>query len=124
VSPYRATRNRVRAAVGEGFVETYVDTPISVCETRDVKGFYAKAKAGEIRGFTGVDDPYEPPLSPEISMSTSGITAEENATTIVRYLLAQGFLLDDSRWSSTIEQDGFDLHVPGRSEQSEQFDSV
>ena len=65
VSPYRATRDEVRAMVGaDRFVEVFVDTPLEVCEARDVKGWYAKARAGEVAAFTGVDDPYEPPLAP------------------------------------------------------------
>ena len=67
VSPYRADRDRVRAvheAAGLRFVEVFVDTPLDVCEARDPKGMYAKARAGEITGFTGIDDPYEPPRAP------------------------------------------------------------
>jgi bifunctional enzyme CysN/CysC len=69
VSPYRADRDRVRAmheSAGLRFLEVFVDTPLDVCEARDPKGMYAKARAGLIRGFTGVDDPYEPPLEPEL----------------------------------------------------------
>ncbi len=69
VSPYRAGRDRARAlhaAAGLGFIEVFVDTPLEVCEARDPKGMYARARAGEITGFTGVDDPYEPPLHPEL----------------------------------------------------------
>lgn len=93
ISPYRDTRNEVRKIVGEDrFVEVYVDTPIEVCEERDVKGMYARARRGEIKGFTGIDDPYEEPLNPEIALQTVGRTPEENAHTIVDYLEAQGFL--------------------------------
>ena len=67
VSPYRATRDDVRNMVGvDHFIEVFVDTPLSVCEDRDVKGMYAKARRGEIKNFTGIDDPYEPPENPEI----------------------------------------------------------
>jgi bifunctional enzyme CysN/CysC len=69
VSPYRADRDRVRAAheaAGLRFVEVFVDTPLEVCESRDPKGLYAKARAGELTGFTGIDDPYEPPVSPDL----------------------------------------------------------
>ncbi len=98
VSPYRATRNQVRNMMsGDGFIEVYISTPADVCETRDVKGFYAKAKKGEIKGFTGVDDPYEPPLSPELSLSTTDVSPEQNAHKIVEYLLKQGFLIDDTQ---------------------------
>lgn len=93
ISPYRAIRNEVRAMVGsDHFVEVYVDTPIEVCETRDYKGMYAKARRGEIKGFTGIDDPYEPPEHPEIALDTVNCTPEENARKIIEYLLKQGLL--------------------------------
>jgi sulfate adenylyltransferase len=93
ISPYRATRNECRKMVGsEHFLETFVDTPIEVCEQRDVKGLYARARRGQITGFTGVDDPYEPPLEPEITLDTVNNNAEENARKIVTYLEEQGFL--------------------------------
>src|SRR5205085_8531249 len=67
VSPYRAARNECRTIVGsDRFIETFVDTPLEVCEARDAKGIYRRARSGEIRNFTGIDDPYEAPLSPEI----------------------------------------------------------
>ncbi|MDD9371323.1 MAG: adenylyl-sulfate kinase [Acidimicrobiales bacterium] len=72
ISPYRADRDRARTiheAVGLPFVEVYVDTPIEVCEARDPKGLYAKARAGEIRGFTGIDDPYEAPEHPDLRLT-------------------------------------------------------
>lgn len=93
ISPYRNTRNEARKMVGEDrFVEVYVDTPIEVCEERDVKGMYARARRGEIKGFTGIDDPYEEPLNPELALHTVGRTPEDNARAIVDYLEAQGFL--------------------------------
>jgi len=72
ISPYRAGRDRARAvhdAAGVAFYEVFVDTPIELCEQRDPKGLYAKARAGEITGFTGIDDPYEPPSSPELVLT-------------------------------------------------------
>jgi len=94
ISPYRATRNEVRKMVGdERFVEVYVDTPIDVCEQRDVKGLYARARRGQITGFTGVDDPYEAPVNPEITLDTVSFTAEENARKIGAFLEEQGYLL-------------------------------
>jgi bifunctional enzyme CysN/CysC len=72
ISPYRADRDRARAiheAVGLRFVEVFVDTPLDVCEARDPKGLYAKARAGEIRGFTGIDDPYEAPEHPDLRLT-------------------------------------------------------
>ena len=92
VSPYRATREDVRAMVGKDrFVEIFVDTPIEVCEDRDVKGMYAKARRGEITGFTGIDDPYEAPVNPEITLDTVAFTPEENAQRIVAYLVEHGY---------------------------------
>jgi sulfate adenylyltransferase len=93
VSPYRATRNDVRNMVGQNhFVEVYVDTPLAVCEERDVKGMYAKARRGELAGFTGLDDPYEPPLHPEITLDTLTHTPAENARRLLDYLIRQGFV--------------------------------
>jgi sulfate adenylyltransferase len=80
--------------VGENFLEVFVNTPIEVCEERDIKGMYAKARRGEIKGFTGVDDPYEDPLNPEIMLETVGLTPEENARKIINYLIERGFLLN------------------------------
>ena len=79
----------------ERFVEVFVDTPIEVCEERDVKGLYAHARRGQITGFTGVDDPYESPVNPEITLNTVEYSAEDNARRIVTYLEEQGFLLPD-----------------------------
>jgi sulfate adenylyltransferase len=95
ISPYRATRNEARKMVGENFVEVFVDTPIEVCEQRDVKGLYARARRGQITGFTGVDDPYEEPVNPEITLDTVNLTAEENARKIIAYLEEHGFLQPD-----------------------------
>jgi len=93
VSPYRARREEVRNMVGsDRFVEVFVDTPLNVCEQRDTKGMYAKARRGEIRGFTGIDDPYEPPLNPEITLDTIGYTAEQNGRLILGYLERLGFV--------------------------------
>lgn len=93
VSPYRATRNDVRNMIGsERFIEVFVDTPLEVCEERDTKGMYAKARSGEIKGFTGIDDPYEAPLKPEIRLDTVNRAAEENALEILQLLRARGFV--------------------------------
>ncbi len=98
VSPYRGSRNEVRSMVGEGhFVQVYVNTPLSVCEARDLKGMYARARRGEIKGFTGVDDPYEPPEDPEIEIDTVNHPAEDNARLIVSYLACRGFLRAEAR---------------------------
>ncbi len=94
ISPYRATRNAVRKMVGdEHFVEIFVDTPLEVCEQRDVKGLYARARRGEIKGFTGIDDPYEAPTNPEVVVKTVESSPEESARQIIQYLAEHGFLL-------------------------------
>jgi sulfate adenylyltransferase len=93
VSPYRATRNEVRNMIGEDrFIEIFVDTPLEVCERRDLKGMYARARGGEIRGFTGIDDPYEEPLSPELRVTTTDRLPEENAREIIDHLISRGLL--------------------------------
>jgi len=97
ISPYRAARNEARKMVGDNFIMAYMDTPVEVCEQRDVKGLYVKARhamaEGHPMGFTGVDDPYEPPVEPEITLQGYGATPEENARRLVEYLEQQGFLL-------------------------------
>jgi sulfate adenylyltransferase len=97
ISPYRSTRNEARKMVGENnFITVFMDTPVEVCEQRDVKGLYAKARQamqdGKPMGFTGVDDPYEPPIDPEITLKGFNSTPEENAQTIISYLVEQGYL--------------------------------
>jgi bifunctional enzyme CysN/CysC len=89
ISPYRAGRDHARAlhaAAGLVFLEVFVDTPIEVCEQRDAKGLYAKARAGELKGFTGIDDPYEPPLAPELTIQGGATPAASAATAIVELL--------------------------------------
>lgn len=93
ISPFQAARNEARKMVGENFIEVFVDTPLEVCEQRDIKGMYAKARRGEITGFTGIDDPYEVPLQPELHLSTVSVTPEENAYRIIAFLEEQGLLL-------------------------------
>jgi sulfate adenylyltransferase len=96
ISPYSKTRNEARKMVGnDQFVEVFVDTPLNVCEERDIKGMYAKARAGEIKGFTGIDDPYEAPVSPEIVITTVGKTPKQCAREIIAYLESRGFLKPD-----------------------------
>ena len=102
VSPYRATRNDVRNLIGaESFVEVFVDTPLEECERRDTKGTYASARRGEIKNFTGIDDPYEPPRRPEIRLETISESAEDNARQILEYLLDRGFIRATTRERST-----------------------
>jgi sulfate adenylyltransferase len=93
VSPYRATRNYVRNLIGKDrFVEVFVDTPLEVCELRDPKGMYTKARRGEIKGFTGIDDDYEPPLDAEIVLDTVAYTPRKNAALILSYLSHRGYV--------------------------------
>ncbi|GAB4307197.1 MAG: bifunctional sulfate adenylyltransferase/adenylylsulfate kinase [Phototrophicales bacterium] len=93
ISPYKATRDDVRAMFSEGqFIEVFVDTPLEVCEARDTKGMYAKARRGEIKNFTGIDDPYEVPENPEIVLTTVDCTPEENAHKVIAYLREHGFI--------------------------------
>ena len=91
VSPYRSTRDEVRAmvnaAAGDGaFVEVFVDTPLDVVVERDVKGLYAAADRGEVERMTGVADPYEPPIDPELRLGTVGRSVDENAAAVIGYL--------------------------------------
>jgi sulfate adenylyltransferase len=94
IAPYRDARRAVRDAVGAhgGFVEVHVSTPIEVCEQRDRKGLYAKARAGLVKGFTGIDDPYEVPERPELALDTSRLGAEEAAERVMAHLRAEGYL--------------------------------
>jgi sulfate adenylyltransferase len=93
ISPYRGTRNEVRQTIGaERFVEVFVDTPLEECERRDAKGMYARARRGEITGWTGIDDPYERPELAELVLDTLASSAEDNARKIVAYLAQQGFV--------------------------------
>jgi bifunctional enzyme CysN/CysC len=88
ISPFRAERNMVRRMLPEGeFIEIFVDTPLAEAEARDVKGLYAKARAGELPNFTGIDSPYEAPETPELWIDTTSMSAEEAADRIVEELL-------------------------------------
>ncbi len=91
ISPYRAIRDEIRA-IEPNFVEIYVKAALEVCESRDVKGLYAKARAGEIKGFTGIDDPYEEPLNPEITCDTERESVSESVTKILSKLEDLGYI--------------------------------
>jgi sulfate adenylyltransferase len=94
VSPYHVARNEVRAMMGpDRFIEVFVDTPLDVCERRDVKGMYLRARRGELKGFTGIDDPYEAPVHPELRLTTTDCSPEDNARRIVDYMIGRGMLL-------------------------------
>jgi adenylylsulfate kinase len=86
ISPYRAIRDEARELMGDRFVEVYVKASVDECARRDVKGLYEKAFKGEIKEFTGVSDPYEPPLDPEVVVDTENETPEESAATVLAYL--------------------------------------
>ncbi len=93
ISPFETERRAVRDRMEEGeFIEVYISTPLEVAERRDVKGLYAKARKGEIKNFTGIDSPYEPPSNPEITIDTSEVAAEKAAEQIVEYLDKAGYL--------------------------------
>lgn len=91
ISPYRRIREEVRQRI-ENFIEVYVNAPLEVCEQRDVKGLYEKARAGEIKHFTGIDDPYEAPINPEVECRTDLETLEESVTKVLASLAERGYL--------------------------------
>lgn len=98
ISPYQSTRDEIRSMVGdEKFILAYVNTPLEVCEQRDAKGLYAKARRNEIKGFTGIDDPYEIPADADLVLETVGCTPEENARKIVDLLIERDFIESLSR---------------------------
>jgi adenylyl-sulfate kinase len=95
ISPYRAGRDHVRAlheGAGLVFFEVFVDTPIEICEQRDPKGLYQKARAGELRGFTGVDDPYEPPSAPQLVLPGGAISVPDAVDAVIELLAGRGVL--------------------------------
>lgn len=91
ISPYREIREELRRTT-TNFVEVYVQAPLTVCESRDVKGLYAKARAGEIKNFTGISDPYEEPLNPEIICPTYQFTLEQCVYQVISYLESQNYI--------------------------------
>ncbi len=91
ISPYQDIRDEIRA-INKDFVEVHVNAPLEVCEARDVKGLYAKARAGEIKGFTGIDDPYEVPLNPEVVCESGKETVEESADRVISALEELGYV--------------------------------
>ncbi len=93
VSPYREDRKNVRKLLGHGeFVEIYVKCSLEVCETRDTKGLYKKARAGEVKDFTGISAPYEEPLNPELTIDSSKLSVEESTREILNYLAGKGYV--------------------------------
>ena len=93
ISPYRSDRDRVRSIMGEGdFIEVHVDCPVEECERRDVKGLYAKARAGKIPEFTGISAPYEAPEKPEIVLETAKLSEEQSVAKVLEYLEKNGYI--------------------------------
>jgi adenylylsulfate kinase len=96
ISPYKKDRDiarRIHDEAGLFFMEVFVDAPIEVCEQRDPKGLYRKARSGELKGFTGIDDPYEPPKKPELRIDTSALTPQQGAMKILGFLVETGYLM-------------------------------
>ena len=94
ISPYEAIRNEARAMIKD-FVEVFADASLEACEERDTKGLYAKARAGEIKGFTGIDDPYQPPANPEVTCQTEDESIEESAQKVLDKLVDLGYLVKE-----------------------------
>ena len=93
ISPFREDRERVRALVeADEFIEVFIDTPLAVCETRDPKGLYKKARAGEIPNFTGIDSPYEAPETAEVHVRNDNISVDDAAQQVIGYLQTKGYL--------------------------------
>jgi adenylylsulfate kinase len=91
ISPYREIREEVRNRIGN-FVEVYANAPLEVCEERDVKGLYKRARAGELKGFTGIDDPYEPPVDPEVECKTDQQDISQCADQVIHKLVELGYI--------------------------------
>jgi adenylyl-sulfate kinase len=92
ISPFKAERALARELIGNDFVEVFVDTPLEVCEQRDVKGLYKKARAGEIASFTGISSPYEAPEQPEIRLRTAEETLEQSTEQVLAFLKTRGYI--------------------------------
>ena len=93
ISPYLADRDKVRALMGQGgFIEVYVNASLETCEARDPKGLYKKARAGEIKSFTGISDPYEAPVNPELVLDSNGKGIDELSNEVIAYLNSNGYL--------------------------------
>jgi adenylylsulfate kinase len=91
ISPYAEIREEVRRKIGD-FIEVYVNAPLDICEERDVKGLYKKARKGEIKGFTGIDDPYEPPLAPDVECRTDQESIEQSVSKVIAIIESKGYL--------------------------------
>jgi sulfate adenylyltransferase len=94
IAPYEEARRHNRELISRygGYIEVYLSTPIETCETRDRKGLYARARAGKIKGVTGVDDPYIPPSNPDLKIDTTALTPDETAQEVLLYLEEHGYI--------------------------------
>ena len=95
ISPYREMRKMAKEMIGDDFIEVFVNAPVEVCEKRDVKGMYKMAREGKIKGFTGIDDPYEPPENPDVECKTVDETVEESVRKILSVLKERGYVGDE-----------------------------
>ncbi|MFC4736602.1 adenylyl-sulfate kinase [Bacillus daqingensis] len=96
ISPYEKDREGVKASLGEDVAEVFVKAPLAVCEERDPKGLYKKARTGEIRNFTGIDDPYEEPEAPELTLDTGKDSIEKNVSLLITYLQEKGVISSEA----------------------------
>jgi len=97
ISPFRKNRELVRSLVEKGeFIEIFVDTPLEICEKRDPKGLYKKARNGEIKNFTGIDSPYESPLNPEIYIKNDNLSIDEASDIVISYLIKKGYIRSEN----------------------------
>ena len=93
ISPFRSERDMARNLLEDDeFIETHIDTSLEVAEQRDVKGLYRKARRGELKNFTGIDSPYEPPLKPECVLNTTDLSADEAADKVILYMQNRGYI--------------------------------
>ena len=93
ISPFQADRDQVKEIVGaQNYIEVFVDAPLEVCEQRDVKGLYKKARAGEVKNFTGIDSPYEPPEFPDVRVDTTRLSPEQTVTALLAELERRGII--------------------------------
>jgi len=109
ISPFRVDRQRVRQMVGAGdFVEVYVAAPLELCESRDVKGLYKKAREGKIKDFTGISSPYEEPIYPDLEVNTGSQSLEESVDRVIGYLVSRGYVSETEPQHAPSVQEGAD----------------
>jgi adenylylsulfate kinase len=101
ISPFRSDRQQVRKLLGQRFIEIYCDCPLNICENRDVKGLYKRARSGEVKEFTGISSPYEVPEAAEITVNTDQLDLHESIEKIVRYLADQKIICSPAYFDNT-----------------------